>query len=715
MPYIAKVTSRLIALFLAAMPLLGAAQDRLPTMPRYDRYEKLRRSIFDSVVRGSVNVRWSENGRQFSFSRGGVSYVYDVTKNSKTEGDLPTPATTQNSRQGRRRGPDRGRQFDTALSADGKWKAVSRDRNVTLSTANGDQPIQITTDGSTTSRIKYGIASWVYGEELEVREAMWFSPDSKKLAFYRFDESKVPDYYLTLDEKQVQSRLDVEPYPKAGAPNPAVQLLLYDLESGKTTRVDSSFGDASLGEYVYNVRWSPKGDELLYNRCNRRQNTMELCAASPDTGASRAVVREANPNGWIQNSPAIQFLADGNRFLWVSERNGFRNIYLYDISGRATPVGVTQNSFDLDEIKKVDEKKGLLWYTARSAPNPYLRQLHRVKLNGSSDVCLTDKTLSHTVDIAPDGDHFIDVAEAIDTAPITYLRDAKGKELAKLAESDLTKFEQLGLKKAERFTFKAADGQTVCYGTISFPSDFDPSNKWPVLVGVYGGPDSGGGFERFATPDPATEFGFLHVSMDGRGTNGRGLAFRNAVYQKLGVVEIDDHAAGVLELAKRPYVDGKHVGIYGTSYGGYFSTMALLRHPEAFAAACASSPVTDWRNYDTIYTERYMWIPQENAEGYDAGSAVKLARNLKGRLMLYFGTADNNVHPSNTLQLVAALQSAGKSFDLMAGPDLGHTGLNQARMWEFFIDNLMERRVANALDRRYVAAMKRRTNLSSPP
>ncbi len=682
-------------------------------MPRYDRYVKLRETLANSVVRGTATVKWAEDGKSFSYDKGGKSMVYTIATAKEVEGTLPTPAaptTTPGRRRGGGGAPARGRQFDTAFNADQTLKAVSKDRNIILTDGKGNNSINVTTEGSAEKRLKFGIASWVYGEELEVREAMWFSPDGKKLAFYKFDESKVLDYYLTMDQKQIQTKLDVEAYPKAGAPNPEVTLLVYDIASKTTKAIDTKFADATLGEYVYAVRWSPDGTELLFNRTNRRQNTLELCAANPETGTCRTILQEKTANGWVDNSPAIQWLADSKRFIWISERNGYRNLYLYDISGKLIRP-LTQANFEVEGVKKLDEKSGLLFYTARSAPNPYLRQLHRVRLDGKGETRLTDPALSHTVDIAPDNATFVDVAETTDTPPVTTVRDMKGKALVELAKSDLTKFDAAGFKKTERFTFTAADRKTTCYGSIQFPSDFDPAKKWPVIVSVYGGPDSGGGIERFQTPDAITELGFLHVQMDGRGTAGRGTAFKDAVYEKLGVVEIDDHAAGILELAKRPYVDGKHVGIYGTSYGGYFSALALLRHPEAFAAASASSPVTDWRNYDSIYTERYMWIPQENEEGYDAGSAIKLAKNLKGRLLLYFGSADNNVHPSNSFQLIGALAGASKSFDLVAGPDLGHTGVNNARMWEFFIDNLMDRRTTS-LSGQYQKILDRRRSLA---
>jgi dipeptidyl-peptidase-4 len=273
-----------------------------------------------------------------------------------------------------------------------------------------------------------------------------------------------------------------------------------------------------------------------------------------------------------------------------------------------------------------------------------------------------------------------------------------GKLVAELAESDLSRFEQLGLKKAEMFTYKAADGVTTLRGLIQFPSGFDPSKKYPVLVPVYGGPASAGNTARetFVTPATLTEYGFLVVNLDSRAAPGMGKRTLDSIYLKLGQVEIDDMAAGVKSLWDRPYVDRTRVGMYGTSYGGYSSLLSLLRYPDVYAAAASSSPVTAWYHYDTIYTERYMWIPQENKAGYDAGSAMTYVKNLKGRLMLYYGTADNNVHPSNMMQLIRALQESGKSFEVQVGPDRGHSGINTDRMMEFFIETLLVPRPAPA-------------------
>jgi dipeptidyl-peptidase-4 len=225
---------------------------------------------------------------------------------------------------------------------------------------------------------------------------------------------------------------------------------------------------------------------------------------------------------------------------------------------------------------------------------------------------------------------------------------------------------------------------------LHFPSNFSPWKKYPLLVDVYAGPGTAGAHETFTMPNSLTEFGFLYATFDSRSASGRGKRFLDAIYLKLGTVEIDDQAAGVKSLWPHTYLDKTRVGIFGTSYGGNASALCLLRYPDVFCAACSSSPVTDFRNYDTIYTERYLWLPQENQEGYDAGSLMTYADKLKGRLMLYFGTADDNVHPSNAMQLIRALQRAGKSFDLQIGPDLGHSSINRERMMEFFIENLKE-------------------------
>ncbi len=673
---------------LALSPAALVAQDRVRTMPGYEQYQKMSGQIAGAMKSGALTVTWAADGKGFEFLRDGARWRYDIARRTTDSAGVATPIAGR----GAGGGPERGRQQSLALAPDSLHKAFYRDRNLYVSDGTGANELAITTDGSEVKRIKYGTASWVYGEELGQTTAMWWNPAGTKIAYFRFDEMPVKDYFLGMDQTKVQSALDVEAYPKAGAPNPVVDLFVYDLTTRQTTRIDvrngKAFDNDVIGHYVYAVRWSPDGSLLTFNRTNRRQNVMEFTACDPSAGSCRVVVREEWPASWTENRPTMQYLADGQRFLWASERTGFRNWYLYDLKGTLLST-ITRHAFEVANVVKLDEKSGQLWYLARDGDNHMKMQLHRVGLDGKNDKRLTDPTLNHAVSLSPDGKWFVDVAQTHDIAPVTRLFDSNGKMVAELARSDLTKFEQLGLKTAELYTYKAADGVTDLHGLLYKPSTFDPSKKYPVLVGVYAGPATNGALETFATPRAFAEFGFIVLSLDSRSAAGRGKKFLDAIYQKMGTVEIDDQAAGVSALKDRPYVDLTRVGIYGTSYGGYASALALLRHPDVFQAAAASSSVTDWRNYDTIYTERYMWIPQENTQGYDDGSAMKYADKLKGRLMLYYGTADNNVHPSNTMQLIQALQRAGKSFDLQVGPDAGHTGLNPMRMMEFFIDNLV--------------------------
>jgi dipeptidyl-peptidase-4 len=700
---------------------VSAAQDRLPTMPGYQQFQKVSQESRDAVRSGALSVAW-QDARSFEYTRDGKRYRYDLATKSTTElGAVPAAdQAVGRGRGGRGGGPERGRQFDSAESPDKKLRAVYRDRNLYMVDVASNAEIAVTTDGNAKDRTKNGTGSWVYGEELAQRTAMWWSPDSRKLAYYRFDESKVPDYYLQLKQTHLQSVVDTEAYPKAGADNPIVDVFVYDVATKKSTRVDvragQPFANDVVGHYVYRISWSRDGRELLFNRTNRRQNILEFAAADPETGETRVIIREEWPTGWVENSPAITFLKDGRRFIWESERNGWNNLYLYDLSGKLIAPLTPHMAFEVGGPIKLDEQANVLFYTARSGDNHLKMQLHRVGLDGRRDIRLTDPAYHHivggcmggpsggplvpippatsTCGIAPDNRHFVDVYQTHDTPPATRLVEATaGKVVAELAQSDLTKFNALGLKKAEMFTYKAADGRTPLRGLLHFPSRFDPAKKYPVLVPVYGGPASGSNTARetFVTPSALTEYGFLVLNLDSRAAPGMGKRTLDSIYMKLGQVEIDDIAAGVKSLWSRPYFDKTRVGMYGTSYGGYSAVMSLLRYSDVYAAASASSPVTAWNHYDSIYTERYMWLPQENKEGYEAGSAMKYAKDLKGRLLIYYGTADNNVHPSNSMQLIDALMKAGKSFDVQVGPDLGHSGVNQARMMEFFLEHLVIR------------------------
>lgn len=706
-----------LAAALILVPVLVGAQDRLKSMPGYELYQKNNLEMRTAVKSGAINGNWKD-ASAFEYVRDGKTYRFDVATKQVTEvTSAAAPAAPADARARMQGGmPERGRQVASANSPNDKLKAFYKDRNLFLSNVDGSGEVQITTDGSEKDRIKYGTASWVYGEELNQTTAMWWSPDSSKVAYYRFDEKQVQDYFLQLEQTKLYSKIDTEAYPKAGTANPIVDLFVYDVASKKSTRIDvrdgKPFDNTVVGHYVYNVRWSPDGSELLFNRTNRRQNILELTAANPSTGACRVVVRDEWPTGWVENNPTMMFLQDGKRFIWESERNGWKNLYLYDLSGKLIAPLTQHTTFEVGNIVKLDEAAKLLFYTARDGDNYLKMQLHRVGLDGKGDVRLTEPQFHHSIGsclprpggrpammagggggcgISPDNKFFVDVYQTHDVPPATRVVDATGKVVAELAKSDMTKFDQMGLKKAEMFRYTATDGKTPLFGLISFPSNFDPAKKYPVLVSVYGGPASAGNTARetFVQPTAIAELGFLIVNLDSRAAPGMGKKTLDAIYLKLGQTEMDDMAEGVKALWNRPYVDKGRVGMFGTSYGGYSSLMCLLRHPDVFQAASASSAVTWWGHYDTIYTERYMWIPEENKEGYEAGNAMAYAPKLSGRLMIYYGTADNNVHPTNSMQLITALQKANKSFEVQVGPDAGHSGLRTDRMMEFFIENLV--------------------------
>ena len=380
---------------LAALMLLPAvviAQDILPTMPGVDNYKKqveLRRGL---PISDWSFVSWSDDGKSFNFRQGGKIMTYTVGSKKIAEAK-PTGASGVAQPQGRPAGTgervQRGRQYTIAMSPDGKTKAFYRDYNVWLSNADGTNERQLTTEGNAKDRLKFGSASWMYGEEIGQSTAMWWSPDSKKLAYYRFNEAKVKDYYVLYKQLEIQDSVEVESYVKVGAENAEVDIFVYDFASGKTTQIDvrdgKPFDNRVVGHYVYAISWKSGGSELLFHRTNRKQDIMEWCAANPETGKARVIIREEWTASFTENNPQRRFLSDNNRFIWISERNGFSNFYLYDMSGKLINT-ITNHQFEVANIVKVDEANNKLYYMAGSGDNYMKMQLHVVGLDGTGDV-----------------------------------------------------------------------------------------------------------------------------------------------------------------------------------------------------------------------------------------------------------------------------------------------------------------------------------------
>ncbi len=696
----------LAAAILIALAPAAQGQSRIRNMPGYDQWAAIAPQLANAVKQGAVTADWSPDSRSFDYTLDGKRWRFDVTTRAVVEPPgggappSPGPSASQPSQPGGlvlARG--RGRDADV-LSPDGKTRAISRDRNIWLVPQDGGPELQLTTDGSESGRIRHGVGSYVYLEEFSVSQPVWWSPDGKKLAWMRYDESRVEDYFLQLDQTRALSTMLVQAYPHPGTPNPVADLLVLDVATGVTTVMDvregAGFADEVIGHYAWAALWAKDSSEIMVRRADRLQKHYDLAACAPATGKCRSLVRETRQGAWAAGA-APRFLADGKRFIWTSERTDFRNFYLYDISGNQLAT-LTRHAFEVVDIVKIDEANGWLWYTARSGDNHMKVQLHRVRLDGTGDKRLTDPSLTHRVEVAPDGRHFVDVEQAHDKPPVTRVRDFEGRLVAELASSDTAAFKQMNLRPAELFTFTAADGSTQLHGMLQFPSNFDPSKQYPMLVSVYGGPGSNGLNETYAAPNALAEYGFLILRVDARTNAGKGRKILDTVYKQLGVVEMDDIAAGIRATWSRPYVDATRVGIYGTSYGGTVAATVLMRHPDVVQAAVSNSPVTDYRLYDTAYTERYLGLPGPDADAYDRAAVLSYADQLEGDLLIYYGTSDDNVHPKNALQLIRALQAARKSFEVQVGPDRGHTAVDQTRMMEFFIERLIVDRPANTVD-----------------
>ena len=593
-----------------------------------------------------------------------------------------------------RRGPRpaRGRQLTETSSPTEPWSAVHIDNNVWLRSGDGAE-LPVTSDG--TEAFRYGTASWVYGEELNQSDAMWWSPDGRYLAFYAFDVSPTRDYHLVDGLTGIRSRIKSERYPKAGDPNPIAGLRIFEKETGDLVTVD--VGD-DPDQYIYAVRWTPDGSELLFHRTNRHQDHLEVLAVDPETGESRLVVEERQDT-WQRNRPTMRFLEDGRRFIWESEKSGWKQYELRDLDGRLlNPLTGTLDSTNrspVESIVKVDEDAGVLWYVMRSARTPINDQLHRVDLDGTDERRVTSVDLNHgNFVISPDHRVVAAMRQAVDHPPETVLYDEDGRELAVLAAGDDSGLADAGLHGGELIRFTAADGTTPLHAVLHLPAnaDRDAVARYPLVVDVYGGPESRGPSNRWSPANPLCELGFAVAKIENRGTIGRGKAFEAATYLELGGADLDDQVAGVRAiLAAHPEIDPRRVGITGHSYGGYMAALALVKHPEVFHVGVAGAPVTDFRNYDTIYTERYMRTPQENPDGYDAGSAVKQASRLEGALLLLHGMQDDNVHPANTFQMAAKLQDADIPFEMQLFPKATHgipSPAYRSAKWSFLQEHL---------------------------
>jgi len=579
----------------------------------------------------------------------------------------------------------RGRGYGDVLSPDLRYRAFNRSYNLYIKDMDGNETA-LTADG--TEDLRDGFPDWVYPEELNQYQAFWWSPDSKKIAFMQFDESPVAKYPIVHDVAPMP-RTEFQGYPVPGANNPIVRLFIVDVATKKIVRLET--GD-DLDVYLYRGQWTNDGREFTYHRLNRLQNRVEVFAADPATGKTRLVLKDEDPC-YIDEQTDLDFLKDNQRFLWTSERSGWREIYLYGLDGKLLKQ-LTSARLPVQSILGIDEAGGWVYFTG-AENNGTESHLYKVKLDGTGFTKMTKEPGMHMVSLAPGFSYYTDTFSNFDQPMKSTLRQADGKAVKVIGQAVAGKeFQALKLIKPEHFLFKSADGKYDLDGLVYFPAHFNPKEKYPVLLSVYGGPGSKGVSNTYKMTDGSqalAQLGFLVAVCDYRGVSGRGKNFQNLHYLKLGQVELEDHIAFVKALGQRPYADTGRVGITGHSYGGYFTCLCLLKAPDVFHVGVAGAPVTDWRNYDSIYTERYMRRPQDNPEGYEKGSCLTYAKNLKGKLFIHHGAVDDNVHPTNTIQLVQALLKENKTFDLMIYPEqqhgIGFQRYPESRV-EYFIEHL---------------------------
>ena len=622
-------------------------------------------------------VVWNEDGKSVEFTNEGKRFKFDFESKEKTEveskkgGDRARPAIRRRRRPSQEQGnsgtyvgrPSRGRPYTKVNSPDGRRQAQYEDWNLVLENKESKEIVDVTTDGD--ENIRYGTASWVYGEELNQIKAMWWSADSKKIVYYKFDDTNVDQFYLIRGWSEINTKLYPEYYAKAGANNPIAELFIYDLESKESTRVDVG---GSGEEYIYGIRLSPLGDTMLVNWTDRLQQHLKVMTIDLESGKCKTIIEEKQPT-WQTNSPTMTFFEDKKRFLWPSDKTGFTHYEIRDLSGEKFET-VTQGDFQISTFKVLEDDNLMSFVANSSSTNPYFMQYHLVDLDGKNQRRVT--TLEHhhsNFQLSPDQKWLIAQYEEVNLPPSTALYSTDGQFVANLAESDPESAANL----AEMFTFKSDDGKFDIYGVLYKPEDFDESKSYPIINALYGGPGSREISASYVSRTrPECSRGYLVAKVNNRGTGGRGKAFLGSTYLRLGDVDIQDHADAIRMLRKRPYIDGDRVGIVGHSYGGFMAALGIFKHPDVYTAAVDRAGPTDWRNYDTIYTERYMSTPQLNKKGYDTGAAMTYVKDFKGKLLIMHGMLDDNVHPNNAFQLIEALDKAGKPYESRFWPNGGH-------------------------------------------
>ncbi len=579
---------------------------------------------------------------------------------------------------------------DAKISPDGKYVSFVRNYNLWLvSTVHGKERA-LTTGGN--EEVRKGELDWVYPEELKIFTGYWWAPDSSAIAYLEMDERKVPQFPL-VDFESSTGEAELQRYPVPGGANPVVRVLVAQVPGGEARPMDLG---VETDTYIPRVNWLPDSKHLAIQRLNRAQTILDMLLSDTTTGESATLLSEKDAY-WINVSDDLRFLKDGKRFLWSSERSGYRHLYLYDFS-RKQPLQLTKGNWEVGHVDAVDEAKGVVYFTA-TEKSPLDRHLYRVGLNGSGFTRITMEEGTHRMNFAPDAAIYVDTYSNTNTPPRQDIYRADGKKLATLNENKVAELDEYHLSRVEFFTIKSHDGVPLNCSMIKPPS-FDPAKKYPVLVYTYGGPHvqvvvNAWTGSRFLWHQLMAQKGYIIFSLDNRGSVGRGHLFEEPIHYRFGAQELSDQRDGGQWLKRQPYVDAERIGIWGWGYGGHMTLHAMFEASQMFKVGFAGGPVTDWHFCDTIYTERYMGLLPMNEDSYMESSPIQNAAKLKGKLLIAHGTGDDNVHYSNTLVLIDELVRAGKYVEVMALPGWVHRVSDppaQRLLWDrvtkFFLDNL---------------------------
>jgi dipeptidyl-peptidase-4 len=593
----------------------------------------------------------------------------------------------------------KGKQMLAEVSPDGKHVAFVRDNNLFVVEIASMLETQVTRDG-VKNKIINGATDWVYEEEFALVKGFEWSPAGNRIAFLRFDETNVREFSMDIFGELYPEQQRFK-YPKAGEANSVVSLYVYDLGLGQSRKVDMG---SNADQYIPRIEWTKNNDQLCAMRMNRHQNKLEflvtdLMAKSLNTVPTKVVFTE-QADTYIDVSDALTFLSDGS-FIWLSERDGYNHLYLFDATG-VVKKQITKGAWDVIDFYGIDEVTQTAYYTSSmvSAMEQHVYSVN-FKKQPAAPVRMSLQKGNNSAEFSKGFKFYILMHSDANTPTDFALFNSKGKLIRMLKDNASLKERMLkyNLTKKEFFTFKNSTGIDLnCW--MMKPSNFDSSKKYPVLVAIYGGPgsntvsDAWGG-RGHLWHQLLCQQGYIVVSCDPRGTQYRGREFKHSTYMNLGKLETEDFIDFAKYLGGQSYVDASRIGIQGWSYGGYMTSSCMTKGADFFKAGIAVAPVTNWKYYDSIYTERFMRTPQENSGGYENNSPINFVKSLKGKFLLVHGSADDNVHYQNSMDMITALVAANKQFDMFVYPNKNHgiAGGNTrlhlyTRMTQFLTDNL---------------------------